>query len=123
MIGKTVQMRYQGVLYNQFPNLLSIAYRCPILHSILCVAFETGHIYYYDGRLEEERLSWQELLKHHQMKHIQTNASLEVMKVCPESPSLIAIGGKEIDLQIWDIHISVQEPVFKAKNVRPFLVS
>jgi hypothetical protein len=102
---------------------MSISYRYLVLHSILCVAFENGHIYYYDGRLEGERILWQELLKHHQMKLIQTNESLGVMKICPESPSLIGIGGKEIDLQIWDIHRSTQESIFKAKNVRPRLES
>jgi len=40
------------------------------------------------------------------------------MKQCPDSKNLVAVGGKELDLQIWDLD-NPQEPVFRAKNVRP----
>jgi len=40
------------------------------------------------------------------------------LRQCGEARNLVAVGGKEVDLQVWDID-SIQEPIFKAKNVRP----
>ncbi|XP_042226551.1 WD repeat-containing protein 74-like [Homarus americanus] len=40
------------------------------------------------------------------------------MRQNPGTPSLIATGGKENDLQLWDLQ-HPEEPTFKAKNVKP----
>ena len=42
--------------------------------------------------------------------------SLLKMKLVPQS-SKIVTGGKEHDLQIWDLNKSLSEPIFRAKNV------
>lgn len=44
--------------------------------------------------------------------------NLSSVKLSNCSPSLIATGGKENDLAVWDINkVNAEEPVFKAKNV------
>lgn len=85
------------------------------------MAFENGHVYYYEGELEGDRILWQDLIQHPNMKHLNTKGSLEIMKVCPKSPWILATGGKENDLQVWDVHTSTTQPLFKAKNVRSHL--
>lgn len=41
---------------------------------------------------------------------------LSHMRQDPQSPNMIATGGKENDLQLWDLN-KPEEPIFKAKNV------
>ncbi|XP_042855775.1 WD repeat-containing protein 74-like [Penaeus japonicus] len=43
---------------------------------------------------------------------------LSRMRQDPQSPNLIATGGKENDLQLWDLNIP-DEPIFTAKNIKP----
>lgn len=43
---------------------------------------------------------------------------LTCMRQNPASQNMIATGGKENDLQVWDLE-HPEEPIFKAKNVKP----
>ncbi|XP_047501601.1 WD repeat-containing protein 74-like [Penaeus chinensis] len=46
---------------------------------------------------------------------------LSRMRQDPQSPNMIATGGKENDLQLWDLN-KPEEPIFKAKNIKPDMV-
>ena len=47
---------------------------------------------------------------------IDAGANLERMKQNPENHQLVATGGKENDLKVWDLQ-QPDKPVFMAKNV------
>ncbi|XP_036619055.1 WD repeat-containing protein 74 isoform X1 [Trichosurus vulpecula] len=40
------------------------------------------------------------------------------MRQDPDRPHIVATGGKENSLKVWDLQASSQEPIFRAKNVR-----
>uniref|UniRef100_A0A1B6CVN9 Uncharacterized protein n=1 Tax=Clastoptera arizonana TaxID=38151 RepID=A0A1B6CVN9_9HEMI len=64
--------------------------------------------------------SWSEEVKRKEGEitfKIDTGGSLCVMRSSPENINLIATGGKENDLKLWDLE--TQKQTFNAKNVRP----
>lgn len=56
------------------------------------------------------------------LKHLATlKAGRELcrMRRCPADARIVATGGKENDVQVWDLTGGCSEPAFAAKNVRP----
>lgn len=52
---------------------------------------------------------------------LKTGETLSRMRQSPVSPNVISTGGKENELQLWDLE-KPDEPTFKAKNVKPDMI-
>lgn len=50
---------------------------------------------------------------------MEVNAGPQIhrMRQNQQQPHLVATGGKDNDLKLWDLQSEAMEPVFKAKNV------
>jgi len=73
------------------------------------------------GKLRKEgkkEQGWTEEEKEKHAESLKIGRKLCRMRQCPAAPNLVAVGGKELDLQVWDLD-NPQEAVFRAKNVRP----
>lgn len=68
------------------------------------------------GKLKANSFKDEEAREKH-MVTMKADRSLARMRKVPKSSSLIATGGKENDLQIWDLEKIPSGPVFRAKNV------
>ncbi|XP_056657565.1 WD repeat-containing protein 74 isoform X4 [Monodelphis domestica] len=53
-----------------------------------------------------------------QIKELSVGPSVCKMRQDPDRPHIVATGGKENSLKVWDLQGSSQEPIFRAKNVR-----
>lgn len=69
------------------------------------------------GKLKRNQFEKEEEREKH-LATLKAGRELVVMKHSRMSPNLIATGGKENDLQIWDLE-NLDKPTFRAKNVRP----
>ncbi|XP_001367223.1 WD repeat-containing protein 74 isoform X2 [Monodelphis domestica] len=60
---------------------------------------------------------WPEDSSEH-IKELSVGPSVCKMRQDPDRPHIVATGGKENSLKVWDLQGSSQEPIFRAKNVR-----
>uniref|UniRef100_A0A4X2JQ16 WD repeat-containing protein 74 n=1 Tax=Vombatus ursinus TaxID=29139 RepID=A0A4X2JQ16_VOMUR len=60
---------------------------------------------------------WPEDSSEH-IKELSVGPSVCRMRQDPDRPHIMATGGKENSLKVWDLQTSSREPVFRAKNVR-----
>ncbi|XP_074087352.1 WD repeat-containing protein 74 isoform X2 [Macrotis lagotis] len=60
---------------------------------------------------------WPEDSSEH-IKELSVGPGVCRMRQDPDRPHIVATGGKENSLKVWDLQTSSQEPIFKAKNVR-----
>ena len=81
-----------------------------LIHPIEQELNSTGKLKRNDFEKEEEREKHLAMLK--------AGRELCVVKQSRSTKNLIASGGKENDLQVWDLE-RPQEPFFRAKNVKP----
>jgi len=64
-----------------------------------------------------EDMSEEEVAKH--VLKLREGRKLCRMRQCPEASSLVGVGGKETELQVWDLDRPDEGPIFTAKNVAP----
>ncbi|XP_044536172.1 WD repeat-containing protein 74 isoform X1 [Gracilinanus agilis] len=60
---------------------------------------------------------WPENSSEH-IKELSVGPSVCKMRQDPDRPHIVATGGKENSLKVWDLQASSQDPIFRAKNVR-----
>ena len=71
------------------------------------------------GKLKNgaKEMSEEDAAKH--VLKLREGRSLCRMRQCQQAPSLVGLGGRETELQLWDLARPDDGPVFTAKNVAP----
>ena len=68
------------------------------------------------GKLKKSSdLSEEERTKH--CVKLSEGKELSRMRQCNFSKNIVGVGGKEVELQLWDLN-KVEEPLFRSKNVK-----